>query len=285
MKSVIIIAAMMLSCIVSGIAHPGIGIVHDSKGNVYFTDLAQVWKITADGRKTIVVPNVHTHELFMDDNDNLFGEHLWYNGEQKNTWSHYVWKLTTSTARVEKVIPDKEGLRENYSFVRDHFGTMYWQGGNEHCQTIERKGRNNQVARVGSSCFENIRAMHALADGSLAVVDFQDLKQVDKQGKVTTIASRMANPDWKEFSRDNQHSVMGVWDDADGNLYTAVSHLRLIKKFGKDGKESVPFKSTFPWAPSGGMVDANGQLWVLEFNPLNSVRVQRVDVSGNVKTF
>jgi hypothetical protein len=28
--------------------HPGVGIVQDSRGNVFFTDLKQVWKIAHD---------------------------------------------------------------------------------------------------------------------------------------------------------------------------------------------------------------------------------------------
>lgn len=50
----------------------------DSKGDVYFTDLKHVWKLAPDGKKNIVVSNVHTHELWIDANDNLYGEHLWY---------------------------------------------------------------------------------------------------------------------------------------------------------------------------------------------------------------
>jgi len=42
-------------------AHPGIGIVKDSRGNIYYTDLSRVWKIGADGKKSAVVNNVHTH--------------------------------------------------------------------------------------------------------------------------------------------------------------------------------------------------------------------------------
>lgn len=64
-------------------AHPGIGILEDSKGNVFYTDLKQVWKISPSGEKTVAVPGVHTHELYLDGDDNLYGEHLWYTGEQK----------------------------------------------------------------------------------------------------------------------------------------------------------------------------------------------------------
>ena len=74
----------LLICLVAE-AHPGIGIVEDSKGNIFYTDLEKVWKISKDGTKKVVVNNVHTHELYIDETDNLFGEHLWYNGDQKNT--------------------------------------------------------------------------------------------------------------------------------------------------------------------------------------------------------
>jgi hypothetical protein len=40
-------------------AHPGIGIVMDSKGNVFYTDLHQIWKIDAQGKKSIAVREVH----------------------------------------------------------------------------------------------------------------------------------------------------------------------------------------------------------------------------------
>lgn len=284
MRRIIAIILFQSLAALPAAAHPGIGIVANSKGEVFYTDLKQVWMISRDGKKTIAVPNVHTHELFMDDHDNLFGEHLWYNGERANTWSHYVWRRAAG-GKVEKVIPNTEGYLKDYSFVRDHHGRMFWAAGDSNCQTIVQKG-DGHINRLGSDCFDNIRSMYALGDGSLAVVDFQDLKKVDKQGKVTTVAAKMANRNWdKESSRENQHSVMGVWSDYQNNLYTAVSHLRMVKKFGVDGKEAVAFKTSFPWAPSGGLVDAQGRLWILEFNLLNEVQVERVNTDGTTQKF
>src|SRR5688572_14730059 len=77
-------------------AHPGVGIVQDSKGNIYYTDLVHVWKISPEGKKTIAIRNVHTHELFIDKNDDIYGEHTWYNGEKLNTWGYYAWCLRTN---------------------------------------------------------------------------------------------------------------------------------------------------------------------------------------------
>lgn len=93
------------------IAHPGVGIVQDSKGNIFYTDLKHVWKIQTDGKKSIAVQNVHTHELFMDEHDNLFGEHLWYEGEETDKWGHYVWRLSAD-GKFEKIIPDSEGFSQ-----------------------------------------------------------------------------------------------------------------------------------------------------------------------------
>jgi hypothetical protein len=101
-----------------GFCHPGVGIVMDSKGNVFYTDLHHVWKIDPKGNVTIAVEDVHTHELYLDKRDNLFGEHLWYEGEATDKWGHYVWKLT-SEGKLQIVKPKQEGFLENYSFVRD----------------------------------------------------------------------------------------------------------------------------------------------------------------------
>src|SRR5689334_12375605 len=134
----------LLLCFISVIsfAHPGIGIVEDSRGNVFYTDLAKVWKVTPDGKRSIAVANVHTHELFIDEGDNIFGEHLWYNGEAADTWGHYAWKLSKD-GQFQKIIPDSEGFLEDYSFVRDHFGRMYWADRTNKCQHVVRKNSDN----------------------------------------------------------------------------------------------------------------------------------------------
>jgi hypothetical protein len=64
---------LLVLVVVSAVAeaHPGIGIVQDRQRNIFYTDLKQVWKIAPDGRKTVAVPNVHTHELSLDAEGNL----------------------------------------------------------------------------------------------------------------------------------------------------------------------------------------------------------------------
>ncbi len=116
-----------LFCLATGtsLAHPGIGIVKDSKGNIYYTNLEHVLKISADGRKTIAVKNVHTHQLYMDKQDNLYGQHSMYSGEATNEWSHYVWKLNAK-GKLDTIIKHTKGFYiENFSFVQDDAGNLY----------------------------------------------------------------------------------------------------------------------------------------------------------------
>src|SRR5262249_431141 len=88
-------------------AHPGVGIVADSRGNVFFTDLKQVWKVTPDGKQTVAVPDVHSHELCLDGKDNLYGEHYWHDAQTKK-WMRRVWCLKSDGGLTE-VLPAREG--------------------------------------------------------------------------------------------------------------------------------------------------------------------------------
>lgn len=284
MNRLLIVTTLAFITHSSILGHPGVGIVENSKGEIFFTDLKQVWKINLEGQLTLAVPRVHTHELFIDNNDNLFGEHLWYNGEAKNTWGHYAWKFSAD-GELTKVIPDTEGFLENYSFVRDHHGRMYWADRSSPCQKVARLNADNTITRLGNDCFHNIRKIEVLPDGSVIFVDFQDLKKVDSRGHVQTVASQIADKKWKSSSGENQNSVMGIWADKQGNLYAAVSSARVVKRFGKQGEGEIAYQSSFPWAPSGGLVDTNGRLWTLEYNPLNSVRVVCVVSKGMTRIY
>lgn len=54
------------------LAHPPVALVMDRGGNVFYSDLERVWMIAPDGRKSVAVPGVHTHELGLDAEGNLF---------------------------------------------------------------------------------------------------------------------------------------------------------------------------------------------------------------------
>ena len=275
MRDVIAVILILMSLTV--VAHPSVSIVMDSKGNVYYSDLKQVWKI-ASGKKSIVVPGVHSHELFLDEADNLFGEHLWFNGEKANTWSHYVWKLSPN-GKIEKVFPETVGFPKEYSFIRDKIGNMFLADRDNKCQKVIRIGKNGAKTKLGDACMENIRWMACTPDGVVYLVDLHDLKEIDLQGHVTNIAESL--PDKKMFQFvDPTHYLSGISLDKELNIYVADYSGRQVKKISKSKQVTVIAETKLPWSPTGSLVAPNGDFWLLENSMTNDVRVEQIRRDG-----
>jgi sugar lactone lactonase YvrE len=259
---------LFLAMALSSSGHPPVSVVIDGRGNVYYSDLKQVWRLAPDGTKEIVVPAVHTHELYLDAQGNLFGEHLWYEGEKIDKWGYYVWKRTPD-GKVSLVIPRSEGVLKNYSFARDRNGTMYFAAEPEKSRRSEvwwraPSGRLHAMARG----FRDIRWIHATPAGTIFLVDDGDLVRI-KGGRVTRLAPKLGR-------RWDRHALMGIWSDSAENAYVADMKHRQVKRISPDGTVTMVAKSTFPWSPTGGAFAPNGDLWLLETNVTNQVRVREI---------
>lgn len=273
-------------------AHPGIGIVMDSKGNVFYTDLKQVWKITPDGKKSVAVPNVHTHELCLDAQDNLYGEHLWYEGERIDKWGHYVWRLSAD-GKLERIIGPREGFLSGYSFVRDAAGNLYWAdrpASSSQPTHIRKRAPDGKITDLVASQFNNVRWMTAAPDGTVYLVDFRGgveshLIRITPDGKITTLTKDLAEGRFSVFSLNDQHAVMGLAPDKDGNVYLAVMGNRVVKKVTPAGRASVVARSPAPWSPTGVLPARDGSLWILETSVANTVRVRRIRPDGSAMIF
>ena len=55
MRRFILSIGILLFGVLTLQAHPGIGIVQDTQGNIFYTDLVHVWKISPDGERNIAV--------------------------------------------------------------------------------------------------------------------------------------------------------------------------------------------------------------------------------------
>jgi len=257
------------------VAHPGIGIVQDSKGNIYYTDLEQVWKITKNGTRSVVVKNVHTHELYMDAVDNLFGEHLWYNGEKADTWGHYVWCLRPNGS-LDTVIKPSAGFLTNYSFVRDTSGNMYWVERGAVSQ-FKKKYPDGKIETIAQGKFQDIRWMHSTANGIVYFVDNHDLYRLGTDAKFKLIAKNITQRS-AAFTKINggRHSLFGIWTDKNDNIYIASYSGGVVKQISQTGKVKNLVYSTSLWAPTGGLFDEDGNLWLLEASVTNSIRVRKI---------
>ena len=260
--------------------HPGVGIVQDSRGNIFFTDLKQIWKITPDHKLTVAVPDVHTHELCLDAEDNLYGEHLWGEG---GGWRHRVWCLKR-TGTLSDVVSSRKGLLRDYGFVRDRAGNMYWTDRGEK-SAIMKRSPDGTVTTHAIADFRAVQWMTARADGVLFLMDGGDLRRVSPEGQVTTVVTSLSErkPPPSGVSERNYH--MGLWTDKQGLVYVAVARERLVLRVEADGKTKVVARTGESWSPSGGMFDREGNLWLLEYNSANSVRALRIDREGRERIF
>jgi sugar lactone lactonase YvrE len=291
-RTLFIFCGAMFVCAQAAVAHPGVGIVQDSRGNIYYTDLKQVWRITPEGRKSVVVPNVHTHELALDADDNLYGEHLWYEGERTNKWGHYVWRLSAA-GRLEKMFGPREGFLPDYrdfSFLRDAIGNMYFLVPDGAKTRIVRRAPDGKVTDVAAASFHNLRWKAAAPDGTLYLVDFRGgwksrLVRITPDGKVSTLTEELSEFRLSVFGINDQHAVMGLAPDAHGNVYLAVAGNRVVKKVTPAGQVSVVARSATGWSPTGVLPARDGSLWILENSETNNVRVHHLRPDGSVRVF
>lgn len=257
----------------------------DASGAVFYTDLEQVWRISPSGEKAVAVPDVHTHELWLDPDGTLYGEHLWYEGEETDRWGHRVWKRLPD-GRIETVIPPTPGFRNGYSFVRDGQGTMYWVDEASASGTAVRKRLpDGRIFTHSSGPFREPPWMTATADGTLYLTDGPDLLRIAPDGRRSVLARDLREPTWTRPQARDRHNLMGVWTGPGGAVYVAVYGGGMVKQVAADGTVEVVARSQAFWGPTGGLVASDGALWILESSFTNAVRVRRITRDGRETVF
>jgi hypothetical protein len=260
-----------------GFAHPGWGIVRDPQRDlIYYTDLTRVWRIDGTGERTVAVPGVHTHELRIDGEGNLYGEDL--QGVAGGGWRYRVWRLSTAGS-IEDVIPWTAGFRDDYGFVPDSGGALYWascvnrEGG---CVVKRRMPDGRVEVAAGGAAFE--RPLNFLASdsrGGVLLADGPDLKRITAAG-VELVAADLA--------RDRgRFAVMGLHAAGDGSIYATAFEDRTIVRLGRDGSRSVVARSSPPWQPAG-VLAAGDALWVVEYDRAR-VQVRRIGPGERVRVY
>lgn len=266
-------------------AHPGIGIVMDSKGNVFFTDLEHVWKITPDGDLTIAVKDVHTHELYLDNDDNLYGEHVWYNGEATDTWGHYVWCLSDSGV-LEQTIPPTEGFPVNNTLARDSSGKTFWAEQSGEHEILKEQSGSGKVSIYSEHKFDDIRWIIARRSGAnVWVVDHLGVKQIDSDGNVQVLAENLRESGRAFGGVRDMHYLMGIWPGEDNSVYVAAYGAKKVIRLNTDGKTETVYESPRFWSPCGGFISPDGSLWLMEFSSRNRTRVKKINKDGNEVIF
>jgi sugar lactone lactonase YvrE len=297
-------AAMFCLCLAtSAAAHPATGIVVDRAGNVYFSDLETIWKISTDGKLTVFLPGQrgrHVHELAIDEQDNIFGGDVSYNPVSKG-WPSAIWKMTTD-GKITYLLETTETPPRGMSIWRDHAGNSYWVDQNNHTKTqtllLKRTPEGVVTTIAGgpyghadgkgtAAKFSSVGGMAFGPDGSLFLSDGASIRKVTMEGIVTTIASGLEFRDGQDrprFLSGLSGSLTGLTVARDGIVYVADAGNRRLFKVTPEGKAEVILRTDPPFFPNGVAV-AGSDLYVLEVgftlpNISSGPRVRKISADG-----
>jgi streptogramin lyase len=277
MKRLLVTAVVLFTARLLATAHPGIGLVQDSRGTLFFTDLVHVWKVEPNGRKTIAVPNVHTHELGLDAEDNLYGEDSQYEGAVRNRWHHRIWKRSLD-GRVTDLFGTRPGFRQDYGFARDRRGTQYWLEHEPAAVRIRRRSADGTVTTIQpKTALPRLSWLAVSADGSaLYLTSSHGVYRLAHNGTVTPLL---------EHARTTPHALMGLWPAPDGSVYVADYAAQTLIRVELNGNVTVVARTEGSWSPSSVLRGREGALWILEYSSSNEARLRRVDAAGRSQVF
>ncbi|MFN0177802.1 MAG: hypothetical protein ACKVZ0_03315 [Gemmatimonadales bacterium] len=259
------------------LAHPGWGLVRDAaRGIVYYTDLVRVWKIDRTGRRTVAVPDVHTHELRLDAQGNLYGEDLENNGDR---WRNRVWRLSPD-GRLTDVLPWRPGFRDDYGFVADANGALYWTKCSveaDRC-VVNRRAANGQVSAAGRGR-TFARPLNFLASDDAGGVLLADGNSILRLTPADTFASAIRNA----ARTNDRFAIMGFHPRDSGEITVAAFEDGTVVRLTPARPPQVLYRAEGPWKPSA-VLDGPDGLWITEYDGAR-VRLRHRDATGRERTW
>ncbi|CAN5742824.1 hypothetical protein BH18ACI4_BH18ACI4_28820 [soil metagenome] len=284
-------------------AHPASGIVVDSAGNIFFSDLETIWKFDTHGKLTVFRNGErgrHVHELAIDEQDNVFGADISYNPATERFVSD-VWKMTPEGKFIYLLEPTERPPR-GWSIWHDRSGNMYFVEQNNHTKhetLLLRRSPDGAVTTFAGGAYGHADGRGNLAkfsivggmafgpDGGLYLSDGAAVRKVATDGTVTTIAKGLdfrTSEDQPRFLAGLSGSLYGLHVDARGNVYVADAGNRRLVKIDSSGGVGIVSRAEPPYFPTG-VAGAGGNLYVLEIgftlpNITTGPRVRKITADG-----
>lgn len=261
-------------------AHPSANLVWDpARGVLYYSDLYRVWQIDRSGRRTVAVPNVHTHYLRLDGAGNLYGDDREY--LDHGSTRYRVWRLTPE-GRLEEVIPWKEGpWVDDYGFVADRNGALYWPscpGPEGPCVVKRRRGDRIDVAAGGAKFKRPLDYLAEDGQGGVLLSDGPDIMRITPADSLELVAEGVPEG-------SGRFSLLGMYAAPDGSLYVAAYEDQTILRLTEEGRKTVVTRSADPWRPAAVLTTPEG-LWILEWDPSGgTTQVRLIRPDGRVQVW
>jgi len=298
------ISALVLFVAADAIAHPATGIVVDHQGQVFFSDLETVWKLSRDGKVSVFREGAsgrHVHELAIDDQDNIYGADISYEPATKK-WISDVWKMTPD-GKLSYLLEPTPDPPPGMNIWRDQKGNMFSIDQNNHTKTqtllLMRTGEGNVTTFAGgpyghadgkgtAARFSSVGGLAFGLDGNLYLTDGTSVRKVTMDGIVSTLANNLdfrTAEDKPTLFGGSYGILAGLTVDSRGNVYVADAGNRRLLRIANDGKVTVVYRADPPYFPNGVFATRGGDLYVMEVgftlpSKWSGPRVRKISADG-----
>jgi hypothetical protein len=278
--------ACALFAVAGAHAHPPYGLATDARGNIYFSDLEAVWRLTPAGRLELFRArsgDTHVHEVVVAPDGAVEGDLNHYDPATGRFYTG-LWRRT-SDARETMPVPMTEDAPDGFGLWQDGRGNRYashWPSNEDRRTILTRRspdGRSKIVfaeGRPGAARKGSVAGVGGMAFGADGAVYFADrnlLRRLGPDGRTVLV-----------FQAPAGSSLRGLAVARDGRILAADMGLKSVIAVAADGRVETLYREMEAWLPTA-VAAFGGRLLVLEANAdprdqTNRVRVIRVDEKG-----
>jgi len=280
------LAGLFLLALTNAVAHPAWGLVIDRQGQIFFSDVDNntIWKVAADGRPTPFVTGKHSHELFIDEAGNLYGEHVYYDAAN-NLWINSLWKASPD-GQVTEILGPTANVPKGLGSLIDAEGNTYAVSGvNDGVQeyVLARRRPDGSIETLAGSVsghadgkgaeakFAAVQAKVIGPDGAIYLTDAACVRRVGLDGTVTTLGG---NP-LAGVERGEHPRLLGLAVDGVRNIYVADYDWHCLRRLATDGNVTTVLESGAFWSPTG-IALVGDKIYVHEHRPERRQRIHAV---------
>lgn len=252
-------------------AHPPWGIVVDKHRNIYFPDLSHngrgsVWKLSNDGKLTLLLKDFHAHNVSLDENGNLITAH----GEENHTMIRL-----NKDGSMDTLI---HSLDLNIFFGGNCTYTPKGEilfGLKKHIWRITKEGGKEKVSDFE---FGWNQAIYADDEGNYYGPDIGNGKgkliKITPNGEASVLADNLITKLPRGYDRHND-VLLGITKGCEGNMYIGDLAGRRIVKILDSGKVETFYTSEQDWSPTAIDFFA-GDAYILEYKTSNGLGGPRI---------
>jgi len=263
------------------LSHPAWGIVVDTNGQIYFSDLETIYKIDSQGKLSIFRAGVsgrHVHDLSIDAGGNIYG---WENVYEPQTEKHLraFWKMSPKGEYTE-IVSLTENPPLGISIWRDSGGNTYsvepWNNEKKETKIIKRTTDGKTSVFAGGKYgyldgqkekaeFNVITDMAFGKDNTIYLTNDDKVRKIDRFGMVTTIY-RNETTNQNQKNSETFSRLYGLDVDKENNVLAADFANNRLLKISSDGEISTFLKSEKDWSPIG-VATFGDEVYALEVRP------------------